>query len=195
MPSVAVRSHFLLRVVSAGLSGYCSGRSQKQPHDNIDPRRCHCVPCLGGLSPMKTAPTFGAGERRSPRWLRTPGVQKQRPGSVLEVREQPRSQRSAPPLPLAALSGMSSQLSSRQPRAAPCRACRRGCCARWPQRWWSTTGTATVLVLKMVDAAGQRAEASTDPSWPSCADQRHGLRSPWAVWCCMVCALVVESVG
>ena len=98
----------------------------QQPHDNIDPRRCHCVPCLGGLSPMKAAPTFSAGERRSPRWLRTPGVQKKRPQSSLEVKEQPRSQRSAPPLQLAALGGMSSQLLSRQPQAAPCRACCRG---------------------------------------------------------------------
>ena len=57
----------------------------QQPHDNIDPRRCHCVPCLGGLSPMKTAPTFGAGERRSPRWLRPPG------GAKAAAREPPRS--------------------------------------------------------------------------------------------------------
>ena len=143
---------------------------------------------------MKAAPILGAGERRSPRWLRPPGVQKQRPGSRLEVWEPPRSLRSAPPLPLAALSGMSSQLSSRQPRAALCRACRRGCCARWPQRW-STTGAATALVPKTVDAAGQRAEASTDPSWPSSAGQGHGLRRAWADVCCVLRALVVESVG
>ena len=53
------------------------GRCVKnQPHDNIDPRRCHCVPWHGGLPPMEAASSLGAGERRSPRWLRPPGVQK-----------------------------------------------------------------------------------------------------------------------
>jgi len=88
----------------------------EQPHDNIDPRRCHCVPCHGGLAPMKAAPIFGGGERRSPRWLRPPGVQKKRPQSCLEVSEVselPRSLRCASPLQLAALGGMSSHSSRR----------------------------------------------------------------------------------
>ena len=90
--------------------------------------------------------------------------QKQRSQSCLEVSELPRSLRSAPLLPLAALGGLSCQLSARQPRAAPCRACRRGCCARWPQRW-STTGTATVLVLELVHTTTCQALVSTDVSW------------------------------
>ena len=98
--------------------------------------------------------------------------QKQPPGSCFEVWELPRSLRSAPLLPLAALGGLSCQLSARQPRAAPCRACRRGCCARWPQRW-STTGTASVLVLELVHTTTCQAWVSTDVSWSTCIGRGH----------------------
>ena len=124
---------------------------------------------------MEAASSLGAGERRSPRWLRPPGVQKR---AKAAAREPPRSlgaasksaERSA--LLLAALGGLSCQLSARQPRAAPCRACRRGCCARWPQRW-STTGTATVLVLELVHTTVCQALVSADASWSSCVGRGH----------------------
>ena len=174
------------------------GRCVKnQPHDNIDPRRCHCVPWHGGLPPMEAASSLGAGERRSPRWLRPPGVQKRAKAAVTEL---PRSLRAASksaersPLLLAALGGLSCQLSARQPRAAPCRACRRGCCARWPQRW-STTGTATVLVLELVHTTTCQAWVSTDVSWSTCIGRGHCLWRPWAGRCCMPRVSVVESVS
>ena len=104
----------------------------QQPHDNIDPRRCHCVPCLGGLSPMKAAPTFGAGERRSPRWLRTPGVQKKRPQSCLEVSELPRSLRAAASLPRACRSAGSCCWGSETAQALCDCALQLRSAARWP---------------------------------------------------------------
>ena len=138
----------------------------EQPHDNIDPRGCHCVPCLGGLSPMKAAPTFSAGERRSPRWLRTPGVQMKRPQSCLEVSELPRS--------LRWLRAAAARRSGRHEQPALVAAASGSSLPSLPPRLMCSqvaavvaTGTATALVPKTVDAAWQRAEASTDPSWPS----------------------------
>ena len=110
-------------------------------------------------------------------------------GSCLEVCGALRCCRS----PLS-LGGMSSQLSARQPRAAPCRACRRGCCARWPQRW-STTGTATVLVLELVHTTTCQVLVSTAVSWSSCIGRGHCLWRPWAGRCCMPRVFVVESVS
>ena len=61
-------------------------------HDNFNPRRCHCVPWHGARCPMEAASSSGAGERRSPRWLRPPGVQKRAKAAVTEL---PRSLRAA----------------------------------------------------------------------------------------------------
>ena len=140
---------------------------------------------------------MGAGERRSPRWLRPPGVQKRAKAAVTEL---PQSLGAASksaersPLLLAALGGLSCQLSARQPRAAPCRACRRGCCARWPQRW-STTGTATVLVLELVHTTTCQALVSTDVSWSTCIGRGHCFWRPWAGRCCACRACLLLSLS
>ena len=80
------------------------GRCVKnQPHDNIDPRRCHCVPWHGARCPMEAASSLGAGERHGWPWRRG---QSETMSKKLLRGEPPRSQE--PPrshsLPLAAAS-------------------------------------------------------------------------------------------
>ena len=164
------RCDFWSRGQSAGVSKI-SHTTTSTPDAAIAP------PDMGHGAPWRLHRVWApaAGERRSPRWLRPPGVQKRAKAAVTEL---PRSLRAASKsaersaLLLAALGGLSCQLSARQTRAAPCRACRRGCCARWPQRW-STTGTATVLVLELVHTTTCQAWMSTDVSWSTCIGRGH----------------------
>ena len=147
---------------------------------------------------MEAASSLGAGERRSPRWLRPPGVQKQAKAAARELlRSLGAASKSAERSAAAArrsLGGMNSQLSARQPRAAPYRACRRGCRARWPQRW-STTGTATVLVLELVHTTTCQALVSTDVSWSTCIGRGHCFWRPWAGRCCACRACLLLSLS
>ena len=118
------------------------------------------------------------------------GTSPGKPGAASKSRGAASKSLCGSPLLLAALGGLSCQLSTRQPRQAACRPERRGCRARWPQPS-STSGTAVALVVEPVNTAGWRAVASTGATWPRCAGQIHQLRRPLACPCCTSRAYLV----
>jgi hypothetical protein len=161
--------------------GQSAGVSKISHTTTSTPDAAIASPDMGGCPPWRLHRVWAPGSDVARAGYDPQGCksgQKQRSQSCLEVSELPRSLRAASKsaersaLLLAALGGLSCQLSARQPRAAPCRACRRGCCARWPQRW-STTGTATVLALELVHTTTCQALVSIDVSWSSCVGRGH----------------------
>ena len=197
MPPAAVTSHFLLWVVCEGLSRYCGGRSQNSRTTTSTPDAAIASPDMGHCAPWRLHRFWAPGSDVARAGYDPQGCksgQKQRSQELPQSLGAASKSAERSPLLLAALGGLSCQLSARQPRAAPCRACRRGCCARWPQRW-STTGTATVLVLELVHTTTCQAWVSTDVSWSTCIGRGHCLWRPWAGRCCMPRVFVVESVS
>ena len=154
--------------------------------------RDRCI-CHGVPDPMDVPPTPGSLDHAGRLWRR--GQSETMSKKHLRG-EPPRSQRAASkslcrsPLLLAALGGLSCQLSTRQPREAAGRHERRGCRSRWPQPP-STSGTAVALVVEPVNMAEWRAVASTSATWPRRTGQRHRLRRPLACPCCTTRAYLV----